>query len=229
MKKNFILLIAALTVVLVRSEAQKLKTYKDHCGFYYTSVADLQKQKGRELAFFSFKPGQYVASLGAQCCHWEAAYAAASDSVHFFLEDIDSSYFNAGQASFAWNHYEQLLGKPLSSSWRLVVGTEHRTNLPENLFDKILIINSFHEFTDQLGMLADIRRKLKPEGILYIDETLAKHSGELHGVCKKRIYLSDELINILQDNGYEYVNSLDMNFRKGRVVRKIFAFRKNKT
>jgi hypothetical protein len=73
-------------------------------------------------------------------------------------------------------------------------------------------------------MLADIKKKLNPRGMLYIDETLARKSGELHGVCHKRIYLNSELIDLLKANGFEYVDALDMKFRKSKPVRKIFAF-----
>jgi ubiquinone/menaquinone biosynthesis C-methylase UbiE len=107
-----------------------------------------------------------------------------------------------------------------------VLGDEKKTNLPNQLFDKVMIINSFHEFTYQEEMLEDIARKLKPGGLLYIDEALARRAGELHGVCKKRIYLDEELVSFLKENGYEYVDGLDMKFRKSKPVRKIFAFRK---
>ncbi len=75
-------------------------------------------------------------------------------------------------------------------------------------------------------MLQDIASKLKRNDLLFIDETLARHSGQLHGVCKKRIYLDEELISLLKDNGYKYIDGLVMNFRKSKPVRKIFAFKK---
>jgi hypothetical protein len=76
-------------------------------------------------------------------------------------------------------------------------------------------------------MLEDIASKLKPGGILYIDETLARKSGELHRECHKRIYLNQELISILKENGYEYVNGLELNYRNSKPVRKVFAFKVN--
>ncbi len=218
------------TVVLltgfIACYAQKLETFKGHCGLYYKSMDELLKQKDNELSFYNFQSGQTVASIGAQCCHWEAAYAATTDSVTFYLEDIDSAYFNEKQASFAWNYYEPVRGKRMTSTYQLVLGDEKKTNLPAASFDKILIINSFHEFTYQKEMLDDIAGKLKPDGILYIDEALARKSGDLHGVCKKRMYLNDELIAILRQNGYEYINGRELIFRKVKNVRKIFAFRK---
>lgn len=189
-------------------------------------MEDLFKQKGKELAFYNFNAGQTVASIGAQCCNWEAAFAAATDSVRFYLEDIDSTYFNRKQAEFAWSYYGNLREKPMSSTYKMVLGNEKKTNLPDSLFDKILIINSFHEFAFKKEMLQDISTKLKPAGLLYIDEALARTSGELHGVCKKRIYLDAELVSLLNNNGYKYIAGLAMNFRKSKPVRKIFAFKK---
>jgi len=224
MKKIFVLSFL-LTGFLLSTHCQ-IRSIKGHCGLYYKNMETLHKQQGAALGFYHFQPGQTIASIGAQCCHWEAAYAAASDSLDFWLEDIDSNSFNELQASFAWNYYDSLRGKPMTSNYHLVLGDEKKTNLPEQKFDKILIINSFHEFSYQKEMLADIRKKLKPGGILYIDEALARKSGDIHGVCKKPIYLSEELIVVLKANGFEYVDGLDMQFRKSKPVRKIFAFRK---
>lgn len=223
---KFLLIPVIFQGFLYPSSAQKLKTFKDHCGLYYESLDDLKKQKGKELEFYDFQPGQTVASIGAQCCHWEAAYAATTEQVNFYLEDIDSTYFNKPQADFAWNHYNTVRGKTLTSTYHLILGDEKKTNLPGGLFDKILIINSFHEFSYQEEMLEDIACKLKPGGLLYIDEALARKSGELHGACKKRIYRDEELIAIFKENGYEYIDGIDMKYRKSKPVRKIFAFRK---
>ena len=205
--------------------AQKLATFKEHCGLYYKTMEDLLKQQEKQLSFYDFRKGQTVASIGAQCCHWEAAYAAATEDVHFYLEDIDSAYLNKRQADFAWNYYSTLRKDPLTP-YTLVLGDEQQTKLPDNTFDKIIIINSFHEFTYVKKMLDDIRLKLKPDGVLYIDEALARHSGQLHGICKKRMYLDEELVALLKRNGYEYVDGLTLNYRKSKPVRKIFAFRK---
>jgi len=224
MKKIFVL--SFLLTGFLHSARCQLKSIKGHCGLYYKTMESLYKQQGSTLQFYNFQPGQTIASIGAQCSHWEAAYAATSDSLDFWLEDIDSTYFNERQTNFAWKYYDSLRGKAMTSNYHLVLGDEKKTNLPNQTFDKILIINSFHEFSYQKEMLADIRRKLRPGGILYIDETLARETGELHGVCHKRIYLSEELIDILKQNSFEYVDELDLQFRKSKPVRKIFAFRR---
>lgn len=206
-------------------KAQKLQMIKGYCGIYYRSMDDLYRQKQVELDFYQFRPGQRVASIGAQCCHWEAVYAAASDSLQFYLQDIDTSFFNPRQAGFAWHYYDSLRGKPMTSTYQMILGTENSTGLPEHSFDKIMIINSFHEFTDKAGMLADISRKLKKDGLLYIDEAVPRKSGQKHGICKLPMLLPEEMIQLLQENGYSPAGSINIAFRINSTYRKIYAFR----
>ena len=216
---------AIFLLLIFPANAQKFKLFVENCGAFYQSMEHLQKMQQRELAFYSFKTGQTVASIGAQCCHWEAAYAATTDSVIFYLEDINTVMFKQSYADFAWNYYGRLRGRPMTSTYKMVLGDERSTKLPENTFDKILIINSFHEFSEQKEMLDDIKKKIKPSGLLYIDEALPKRKGQLHGVCKLPMLSSNEMIALFAKNGFEYVNGLELNYRQKAPSRKIFAFR----
>ena len=206
-------------------KAQKMQMIKGYCGIYYRSMEDLYRQKQVELDFYQFRPGQRVASIGAQCSHWEAMYAAAADSIHFYLQDIDTSFFNQRQSAFAWHYYDSLRGKPMTSTYQMLLGNEHSTGLPEQFFDKIMIINSFHEFTDKAGMLVDLSRKLKKDGILYIDEAVPRKSGQKHGVCKLPMLMPEEMIELLQLNGYSLAGTINIEFRVNKTYRKIYAFR----
>jgi predicted methyltransferase len=211
--------------LIFSTHAQKLETFKNYCGGFYKSMADLLKMQQKEIGFYDFRSGQTIASIGAQCSHWEAAYAATTDSVTFYLEDIDSSKFKKSQVEFAWNYYATLRGKSMTSDYKMILGDERSTSLPENTFDKILVINSFHEFTFQTEMLADIKKKLKPGGVLYIDEALSKKPGQLHGICNKPMLTNEETIAVFEKNGFEYVNGIDFNYRQKDPTRKIFAFK----
>ena len=211
--------------LIFSTQAQKLETFKNYCGGFYKSMDDLRKMQQKEIGFYNFRSGQTIGSIGAQCCHWEAAYAATTDSVTFYLEDIDSSKFKKSQVEFAWDYYSTLRGRPMTSNYKMIIGNERSTSLPENTFDKVLIINSFHEFTCPAEMLADIKKKLKSGGILYIDEALPKRSGQLHGICNLPMLTNEETIAIFEKNGFEYINGIDFNYRQKVAVRKIFAFR----
>jgi len=63
-------------------------------------------------------------------------------------------------------------------------------------------------------MLADIKKKLKPGGLLYIDEALPKRPGQLHGICNLPMLKSEEMIAVFTNNGFEYVNGVDFNYRQ---------------
>ncbi len=88
-----------------------------------------------------------------------------------------------------------------------------------------MIINSFHEFTDKAGMLVDLSRKLKKDGILYIDEAVPRKSGQKHGVCKLPMLIPEEMIELLQLNGYNLAGTINIEFRVNKTYRKIYAFR----
>ncbi len=223
--KRFCIVIC-LFMLLNSGWSQKLVNFKGHCGYYYQSMEHLQSKIGSQLALYDFHPGQTVGSIGAQCAYWEAAFAASTDNVTFYLEDIDTSGLNQKQVDFAWDYYSKLRGKPLSCDYKIVIGDETSTHLPELLFDKMIIINSFHEFTEQAQMLDDLHHKIKAGGILYIVEQLAQKSGEIHAVCKKRIYTDDEMISVVEKNGYKYADGLVTEIYKGKPKVKIFAFKK---
>lgn len=89
-----IALLFLVFLILEIASTQKLQTVKGYCGMYYRSMDDLYRQKQAELDFYQFIPGQVVASIGARCGHWEAAFAASTDHVEFYLQAIDTVYFN---------------------------------------------------------------------------------------------------------------------------------------
>jgi predicted methyltransferase len=216
-----------LLLSFLQLNAQKMQKVEGHCGYYYKTMEDFYYQKQVELDFYRFIPGQTVASIGAQCGNWEAAYASSTDSIQFYLEDIDTSFFNDRQVAFAWHYYDSLRGSPMTSTYTMITGTEESTLLPENTFDKIIIINSFHEFTRQDEMLADIKTKLKPGGVLYIDEHVPRKQGQLNAGCKHLMLTSEEVISMLSKNGYKYIDGVELQFnRKNRPMRKIYSFRK---
>jgi len=214
----------AILCICNAAVAQKLAKLANTGGLYYKTLAQLKNQQSLQLGFYTFTPGDTIASIGAQNCNWEASFAAVSDSLFFYLQDIDSTYCNSRLAARAWQYYSTLTGAPLTSHYAIVTGDEKTTHLPLASCNKILIINSFHEFTYPAEMLADISTRLKPGGILFIDEAMAYHTGELHAGCKKRMYMENELIEILLKTGFTLKNSQPIAFRKNNLSRKIFAF-----
>jgi SAM-dependent methyltransferase len=195
-------------------------------GTFYKSFEKLQLQHGAVAGFYNFKPHEKVASIGAQTCVGEAIYACFCDSVEFYLEDIDTTYFNRPQAAYVWNYYGNLRGKPLTSTYKLVTGTPEATRLPDLYFDKCLIINSFHEFTRPQAMLKDIYGKLKPGGLLYIDEQVPQKPGKKHGSCNMLLYSAKEMDDTVCAAGFKPAGGYTVTLHKGKPRRYIYAYQK---
>lgn len=226
LRGNFACISMLAAVVGLGSCTQKIFSfYPNYCGQYYKTVEKMREQQDSIAAFYDFRDKQVIASIGAQCSHWEAMMATYMNNVQFYLEDIDSTYFNERQTRFAWDHYSQLSGKTLSP-YTLVLGNEKETRLPDGIFDKVIIINSFHEFTTKAAMLEDISKKLKPGGLLYVDEIVARRSGEKHGGCHQTLLTETEMNAVMRENGFTYYKGMYVTYRHKNPYRKIYVFGK---
>lgn len=173
----------------------------------------------KSLEAYQFKAGEVIASIGAGGGIWEIGFATFHENLTFFIQDINPLFLNQEEIDAGISYYEKLTKKPVSGQFIPVIGDEKNTNLPSGIFDKVLIINSFHEFTQPLEILKEIRRILKPRGFLFIDESLAKVPGELHEGCNMRLFTEAELIDFVQKSNF----SLHKITERESFV-KIFAF-----
>jgi ubiquinone/menaquinone biosynthesis C-methylase UbiE len=53
---------------------------------------------------------------------------------------------------------------------QLIMGTEHKANLPERCCDLVLLVDVYHELSDPPGVMAGIRRALRERGRLVLVE-----------------------------------------------------------
>ena len=157
----------------------------------------------KSLSIYNFQPNETIASIGASSGVWEIWFASQVEGLTFYLQDIDPLNCNKEEIDYGVKYYEKLLQKPISGKFIPIVGTQSETNLPKNTFDKILIINSLHEFETPELILQDIHKILKPNGQLFIEEQLAKFSSEIHEGCGKRLFTENELINLLNTSNFE--------------------------
>ena len=160
----------------------------------------------KSLETYQFKPNETIASIGASGGVWEIWFASQVDNLTFYLQDTDPLNCNQEEIDYGIKYYEKLLNKKIIGKFIPIIGNHHQTNLSINIFDKILIINSLHEFLFINDILQDVKKCLKPSGKLFIEEQIAKHSGEIHEGCGKRLFTQKELIDCLAMNGFRKVN-----------------------
>ena len=157
----------------------------------------------KSLSIYNFQENEIIASIGASSGVWEIWFASHVKGLTFYLQDVDSQNCNQEEIEYGIKYYEKLLQKPISGKFIPIIGTQTATNLPKNTFDKILVINSLHEFETPELILQDIHEILKPNGKLFIEEQIAKFLGEIHEGCGKRLFTKIELINLLKENNFE--------------------------
>jgi hypothetical protein len=163
----------------------------------------------KSLETYQFKPYETIASVGASSGVWEIWFSSQVDNLTFYLQDIDAQNCNQEEIDYGINYYEKLLGKKIIGKFIPIIGTQHQANLIVDFFDKILIINSLHEFLFVNEILLDIKNCLKSSGKLFIEEQITKTSGEIHEGCGKPLFTQDELVDCLHRNGFELANMVD--------------------
>lgn len=157
----------------------------------------------KSLSIYNFQPNETIASIGASSGVWEIWFASQVEGLTFYLQDIDAQNCNQEEINEGVTYFEKLVGKKNTGKFIPVIGTQSATNLPKNTFDKVLIINSFHEFDNPEIILHDLQKILKSNGRLFIEEQMAKYNGEIHEGCGKRLFTESELIEILRKCGFE--------------------------
>jgi ubiquinone/menaquinone biosynthesis C-methylase UbiE len=168
-------------------------------------VLSLQKS----LETYQFKPFETIASIGASSGVWEIWFASQVDNLTFYLQDIDPLNCNQEEIDYGVKYYEKLLQQKIIGTFIPVIGNQNQTNLPYKIFDKILIINSLHEFSLIDKILQDVKKCLKPSGVLFIEEQLTKASGEIHEGCGRRLFTQKELVDCLEENRFKMVEIVE--------------------
>lgn len=197
---------------------------KGYIGFFCTKKEIATEYYKSLNQFYGLKKNETIVSVGAEACCNEAIYELLSDSVNFIVENISSSeFFNQRQLDFAIAYYEKLFHKKNLSNYTLQIGNDTSTLLPCSIADKVLIENSFHEFSEPQKMLRDVYRILKPGGKLYLLEKISTPKESIDNGCGKALYFKDELIQLMREEKF-YLLTFDIHESDENAG--LFKFRK---
>ena len=127
-----------------------------------------QLLKDKCLDTIRFNKGEVIADIGAGNGYLEAMLSVYYDSLTFFIQDIDSSVCNPQSVKEVVDFYERVKGQTFTNSFITVIGTDTETNLPDNTFDKILMLWTFQYLKNPLEFINDVRKKLKEDGLFYV-------------------------------------------------------------
>jgi SAM-dependent methyltransferase len=154
--------------------------------------------------WYDCNPGETIASIGAGNGKFEVTISCFIPGINWYLQEIDT--LRLFQFDEVLAHFEKLKGSRIDANFKLVVGTESETNLPQSTFDRILMINVIHEMSDRDQMMREIGKLLKPEGKLVIMERMGDKAGQVHGDCKFPKLLETDLLHEMNAYGFQLFN-----------------------
>ena len=176
-------------------------SYKTH-----GNVANYFENEEDFKSFFQFQSGDVIAEIGAGKGYNLKGFSWAVNEGTFYAQDIDST-------ALSKKNFEQTVhlcqkAKPTAAqTFHRCIGTEKQTYLPDNAFDKIILVSTFHEFSFMDAMINDIYKKLKPNGRLYILEAQCTAPGHKN-------YTFAETIDILSKYPFELLKKEEKNLHE---------------
>lgn len=163
-----------------------------------------------DIALYGIKNGDVIADIGAASGWYEGVLSVFTDSVIYYVQDIDTAYTSLGQLKAVVKHFSAIRERPQTNKFRLVIGEANETLLPEKFFDIIMIKNTYHHFEDKNAMLMDIKTKLKPNGVIWVmDEAFSNQYAQTkHGGCKIKAEKIDDVLSAFKLHGFHLFKSV---------------------
>lgn len=199
---------------------------------FLTSQEEIkQLLKEKCVDTITFRNGETVADIGAGNGYLEALLSMYNDSITFYIQDIDSSVCNQKTIDEVVDFYEKVNGTPFINRFIVINGTDSTTNLPDNTFDKILMLNTYQYIKKPKGFMLDVKEKLKNDGLLYIINPQSEDYEYLNTIRKKYGWnaspLEKEISDII-DCGFELIR-ISRNWNdEGHSNPYIMVFKKKK-
>jgi SAM-dependent methyltransferase len=109
----------------------------------------------------NIRPTDVIADIGAGSGYHVFKMAPLANKGAVYAVDIQPEML---QAILGNNQYK------INKNIELVQGNEKSVNLPKNTFDKVLLVDVYHEFNFPLEMILSIKKSLKTNGKIYLIE-----------------------------------------------------------
>lgn len=181
------------------------------------SQKDIKKTFQPILTFMQYRPGMAFADVGAGSGAFAVMMSTLMDSSRVYIQDIDTVVLQAENVKEMVDFYSKKSKKDLEAlnDYDVVLGTEFNTSLPDSAFDLIYSNATAHCFTSLDSIAKDLRRKLKPGGVLYLRDSFIKDDSKREVCsdpkCARPLLSITECIAIMNRNGYRQLrHSSDM-------------------
>ena len=144
--------------------------------------------------------GETIASIGAGNGIKEIQISCFTQGITWYLQEIDSSRLY--QFEEVLKYHENLIGSSIHADFNFVLGTENHTGLPHGIFDRVLMLNVFHEIESREGIMMETHQLLNEGGVLVIMERMGNTEGDIHADCKYPKLIETSFLQEMDDYGY---------------------------
>ena len=179
---------------------------------FKTFPKDSVNLKGYYKTFLSsidIKKDEKIASVGAGYGDEEVMMSVFNEGIDWTLQDIDSTALSPKIFNDVLHYFENIIKRPIKAKFSIIIGDEKKTNLSEDTYDKVLIINAYHEITEKASILADIHRNLNKNGKVIIVESMAKKKGQKHPGCHDLKLLEPEFLKEMEGFNFKFLNKIN--------------------
>ncbi|MEN8703809.1 MAG: class I SAM-dependent methyltransferase [Polaribacter sp.] len=125
------------------------------------SSREKEENTSKLIKNMNIKTTDVIADIGAGSGYHVFKMAPLNYKGAVYAVDIQPEMLNAILRNPKFEKYTNI---------KLVQGDEKSVNLPENTFDKVLMVDVYHEFSYPKEMILSIRKALKSDGKIYLIE-----------------------------------------------------------
>ncbi|MGZ3866361.1 MAG: tetratricopeptide repeat protein [Bacteroidia bacterium] len=143
---------------------QEFGLSEDRMNFF----VDMFETKKQMLDFMDIRSGEVIAEVGAGSGWNLGVLSTIYDSLTLYAEDVSKKELSEKKFQKTISYYGKRRKTKQTNRFVRIMGSYTSTNLPDGIFDKILLIDAFHDFTKKDDMINDIAKKLKPDGKIYV-------------------------------------------------------------
>jgi SAM-dependent methyltransferase len=146
----------------------------------------------------NIRPTDVIADIGAGSGYHVFKMAPLANKGAVYAVDIQPEML---QAILSNNQYK------INKNIELVQGNEKSVNLPKNTFDKVLLVDVYHEFNFPLEMILSIKTSLKTNGKIYLIEY--RSEGPLIPIKKIHKMSEKQAIIEMKAAGFKLQENID--------------------
>ena len=191
---------------------------------YVKNMTQLKNVYKFDLSHIEVKKGEKIASIGAGDGSKEVQIAIMNEGIDWTLQEIDSVSLNPQSFKNVLESFEKIIQKPVNEKFSIVIGNLQKTNLLYDTYDRVLLLNVYHEITDRQRFMVEIHQVLKEKGRVVIMEAMARKIGQRHQGCNDLKLWEPDFLMEMEKFNFKLVNR---NRPREKSFETFFIFEKN--